>query len=84
MVFREYPTLRALRNGETVEVDGCLVRASESQELVRGVMYVGERNTAPRLGFVRYVDERGWVASEDQFIYPYDVPECVVVEFVED
>jgi hypothetical protein len=79
-------SIKALRNGDTVDINGFLVRATNDQDLREGAHYVAGRNTGPHLLTVRDV------VVEDNFIggyvlamenaYPFDVPECVVVEIV--
>ena len=78
--MRKYPTLKRLRAGETIEIEGALVRMA-SGDLAPGDMYIAERNSGPHLAFVKSIHEDGWVIPNSN-IYPFDLHECVKVELV--
>lgn len=80
-IMRE--TLKRLRAGETVEVEGIPVRMiGESDHLHPGDLYVGERNEGGKLLNVLEVNHTfRWVASQ-QTAYSYDLHECVKVEAI--
>lgn len=76
-----YWVLRALRDGQTVEVEGIPVRrVGESEDLSPGDLYVGARNTANLLT-VKSVGHLGCVWPEEPK-YPFDLGECIKVEAV--
>ena len=75
---REYKTVRALRQGEIVDVGGIQVKMDEG-DIKPGDMYVAERNSGPKFLTALEVDnELGCIfpASND---YPFDIGECVKV-----
>lgn len=85
MIFREYPTLKKLLNGETVEVDGFRVQmVGHGYEIKPGDLYVGERNTAPRLLVAKRVSEnpsppgQGYITPVEM-AYSYNIRECIKV-----
>lgn len=79
--MREYPTLNALRRGETVDVEGVKVKMVAGG-LTRGDLYVIERNGLVRLLTVKSVHPRGWVDPVEWPAYNY-AHECVKVERLE-
>ena len=77
--MREYKTIRALREGKSVEVEGLTVCMVEG-DIKPGDIYVGERNVGPRLLTALSVNsEGGWINPREQ-AYNYDVSECVKVD----
>lgn len=82
--MREYRTLKALRAGETVEVEGFLLRMATGGEVSVGDFYVAERNTGPKFLIANKVHPEGWVEPESPVAYSYDLWECCRVEVVED
>ncbi|MBI2057970.1 MAG: hypothetical protein HYT63_03245 [Candidatus Yanofskybacteria bacterium] len=81
--MREYKTLKALRRGEVIDIEGIKLKMDEG-EIQVGDLYVGERNTGPHLLTAKEV-----VMLDDgngiNFIfstcnaYPYDGNECIKV-----
>jgi hypothetical protein len=79
--MRDYPTLVALRVGDTIEVEGIPVKMREGAILV-GDLYVGEHNGPARLLTCQsYSDDKSWINPEEN-AYAYDWFECVRVEAV--
>jgi len=80
---REYKTVKALRAGEVVEIEGVRFRAIEG-EIQPGDWYVAERNTGPHLLTCRENDkENRWIVPVEEK-YSFDTGECVRVEMVEE
>lgn len=83
--MRDYPTLKALRRGETVDIGGILLKMDvgengKEKEIKPGDLYVAERNTGPHLLTARVVDtEAGCIHPVDFGIYSFDLWECVRV-----
>lgn len=89
--MREYNTIRALRQGQVIDLEGLRLRMDvdekgDEKPIQDGDLYIAERNTGPQLLTARKVvlpgeGERG----SGNFIiatttaYPYDIPECVKV-----
>lgn len=73
-----YDTIRALREGKTVEVEGVFVKMDGDGEVKAGDSYVAERNTGPKLLLAKTIDPRGWIRSTCD-AYPFDIGECVKV-----
>ncbi len=92
MTHRTYATLKKLRSGQPVTINGQLYRRRleptdsewlQEAELQPGDLYIAERNTGPKLLRAVEVDrENNWVTC-DGFNYAYDISECVPVEFVD-
>lgn len=81
MIRDQYATLRALRSGQTVALEGCVFKAADSVPLSPGDWYVAERNTGPHLLTVLEVADRpgqGYVLNREGR-YPFDISECVRV-----
>ena len=76
--MREYATIRALRNGEVIDLDGLRLRQRPG-EIGAGDLYVAERNTGPDLLTCARVASEGFVIATT-VAYPYDLGECVLVE----
>lgn len=80
-----YETVRALRDGQVVELDGIRLRMSGDGTVMQGDLYVAERNTGPKLltaGKVVPPDAEpfgGWI-QPTTIAYSYDIGECVKVE----
>ena len=77
----DYRTIRALRQGEIIDIEGIKLKMDDGQIQV-GDLYVGERNTGPKLLTAKKIvmlDDR----SDIDFViptcnaYPYDGYECV-------
>jgi len=76
--MREYASLKKLRAGEILDLDGILLKMDEG-EIREGDLYVAERNTGPKLLTAKKVNhDRGWIepTSND---YSFDLGECVKV-----
>lgn len=85
---REYKSIRALRKGEVLDLEGLKFRIDldaegYEKEIQAGDLYIAERNTGPQL----LTAER--IVKEDSMCggyiipttnnYPYDLHECVKV-----
>jgi hypothetical protein len=92
---REYRTIKALRRGEVVDIGGIRLRMDidhdgKEKEIKKGDLYIGERNTGPKLLMAEKIvgpgegpgGYGGWIkpTSTD---YSYDIDECVRVIEVE-
>ena len=84
VVFRDYPTLQALRRGEVIDLEGLPLKMAEG-ELQEGDLYVAERNTEPKLLTVRKITypegllfNKPWVVATTPD-YSFDLDECVKV-----
>lgn len=76
--MREYATLKALRRGETIDLEGIKLVMDEG-EIQPGDLYVAERNTGPKLLTCKRVDEEDdWILPTTNN-YSYDIGECVKV-----
>jgi hypothetical protein len=76
------PTLVALRNGETVEVEGSLFKMAEG-ELQQGDWYIAERKSGPKLLTCESINnEQRWVVPKEPYAYLFDRWECIKVELV--
>ena len=79
-----YSTIRALRAGEVVEIEGLAVKMTVGKEygesLVPGDTYVAERNTGPKLLTAGELKD-GYVLNTGMG-YPFDYHECVGVGLV--
>ena len=81
--MREYATLKALRRGEIVSVQGFRVR-SLNRPLRVNDHYVGERNTGPKLLTCRAIHPiECWVYPAEAYAYAYDLHECEAVEVLD-
>jgi hypothetical protein len=87
-VSREYKSIRALRNGEVLDLEGLRFRMDvddkgNEKEILPGDLYIAERNTGPQLLTAdRIVKEEsicGGYVIPTTLNYPYDLPECVKV-----
>ena len=86
---RPYPTLRALRRGETIDFEGVPLVTDEGELLV-GDTYIAERNTGPHLltvqRFVMVPPKYGEIVDfviPKESAYCFDGQECVKVKMVE-
>ncbi|MBI4120776.1 MAG: hypothetical protein HY457_00770 [Parcubacteria group bacterium] len=80
MTLPQYPTLKALRSGKTVDIGaGTMVKMAPGNIQV-GDLYVAERNTGPKLLTCKSVNEEGGWIIATTLNYPYDIGECVKVE----
>jgi hypothetical protein len=96
--MRAYKTIRALRAGEVVELEGCLWRMRPGA-IEKDDWYIAERNTGPQLltalSFSVYhgrtveprvtsvpTSEGASWVNPFETAYPYDTHECVRVEEV--
>lgn len=80
--------MRALREGEVIDFEGVPVRKAEDQDLAPGDSYLAMRNTGPHLLTVSKVVREdnlvsGFVLAQEP-AYPFDLPECVKIDFVEE
>ena len=75
--MRQYKTLRALRRGEMVTVDGTDYIMLGDGEVKAGDTYIAERNTGPVLLQAEAIRD-GWIRPTTME-YSYDVGECVKV-----
>lgn len=73
-----YPTLKTLKRGEVVDLDGIKLKMDEG-EIQPGDLYVGERNTGPHLLTAREVNREFGCIFPTCDAYPYDINECVKV-----
>ena len=82
--MREYTTLKRLRAGEVIEIEGVQVRMVEG-EILPGDWYVGERNAGPKLltAFVLAKDPPDIYIIPRENAYAYDIGECVKVTLTE-
>lgn len=86
--MREYKTLKALRAGGTVDIEGLKFKMIDG-ELQPGDLYIAERNTGPHLLTVRKVVHeettgQAMHVNPTTMDYPFDIEECVKVELIED
>lgn len=72
----DYSSLRKLRAGEVLDLDGILLKMDEG-EIRAGDLYIAERNTGPKLLTAKKVD-RGWI-EPTTIDYSFDLHECVKV-----
>jgi hypothetical protein len=77
-----YETIKALRDGEAVEIEGCMFVKAEG-DLAPGDWYIAERNGGPKLLTVHHVEEDGGYVVPQEPRYCYDLHECVKVMEVE-
>lgn len=79
--MRGYKSLRALKEGKVVEVEGVGFKQLAG-ELRPGYWYVAERNTGPHLLTVKEIHEFPWgrVVYPEEPAYPFNIGECVRVE----
>lgn len=83
---KEYPTLKALRRGEVVDLGGVLVKMDEGG-ICPGDLYVAEGSTGPHLltaERIKYVEEfagdnRVDIVFPTNLDYPFDGYQCVRV-----
>jgi hypothetical protein len=77
---REYKALHALNSGESIDVgEGLMVRKAKG-EIQVGDLYVGERNTGPKLLTAHVIDKELQCMHPTCTSYSYDLWECVKVE----
>lgn len=80
MAQREYKTLRALRRGEVVTIDGQQYKMTEGKptgiDLEPGDLYFAERNTQ-QIFHVQSVNMEGQWVNPVEMGYPFDLGECV-------
>lgn len=91
--MREYKTIRALRQGQVIDLEGLRFRMAvdengQERPVEAGDLYIAERNTGPQLlTALKVMNEEslaGGFIIPTTHHYPYDVSECVkVVEVVE-
>lgn len=77
----QYQTLKFLRAGEIVEIEGIKLRMAEG-EIRPGDFYVGERNQGPKLAICRRV-HYGDIPErfpEEREKFPLGYPEWIVAE----
>lgn len=81
-----FETLKALRAGEVVDLNGVMLRKADG-EIRPGDLYVADGNTGPRLLTCQTVKGApepgnpyyGWIVSTTRE-YSYDIGHCVRVE----
>jgi hypothetical protein len=74
----QYLTLRALRAGRVIDLDGLLlVIDGDGEEINPGDLYVGERNVGPQLLSADCIKIGAVFPTTNT--YPYDLGECVRV-----
>ena len=91
MAMGHHPTaemLESIYEGDRlVEIEGVTFRMTGERgaALNIGDTYVAGRNTEPKLLTVRGFDGGigGWVYSEEENVYPFDLWECYRVELAE-
>lgn len=79
MASREYKTISALRNGETIEFEGLSLKAAVDQTLNEGDLYIAERNSVKFLT-VKTVDHNIGAVFPTTLDYAFNIGECVKVE----
>lgn len=71
-------TIKKLRDGETVNLEGILLERDDG-EIQPGDLYVAQRNSGPKLlTCLRVNNYDGWIVPVDR-AYCYDINECVKV-----
>lgn len=84
----DYRTIRALREGKTIELEGLRFimardEKGEEAEIQPGDLYIAERNTGPKLLIAKEIvqPEDGSLAYviAAEIAYPYDLRECVKI-----
>lgn len=78
----DHTTIKALRRGETVEIDGFIVKQALT-ELSSGDLYVAERNTGPHLLTCQRVNSDGGYVVPEEVAYCFDISECVKIEVLQ-
>ncbi len=73
-----HETLRQLRQGKVVDLDGLLFVMDGDGEVAAGDTYIGARNTVDVYTCKSVNTEDGWVNPEGNG-YPFDTPECIKV-----
>ncbi|MDO8504694.1 MAG: hypothetical protein Q7S36_02465 [Candidatus Liptonbacteria bacterium] len=68
-----------LVRGETIEVEGVLVRIDGDGEIDIGDSFAGERNRGLELLIVKRIDARLGLVFPTSSDYPYDISKCVKV-----
>lgn len=81
LTFRSYATIRALRNGEKVNLDGMDLIMDGDGTIKDGDLYAAERNTVQLLTAAR-VDADGYIVPTTT-AYCFDTDECVKVKAVD-
>lgn len=86
---REYKSIRALREGKVLDLDGLRLRMDvdekgQEKEIQPGDLYVAERNTGPQLLTAEKIVDPvdfwgGKFVIPTTMNYPYDLHECVKV-----
>lgn len=86
--MREYKTIRALRDGQVIDLEGLKFKMdvdveAHEKKIVLGDLYIAERNTGPQLlTALKVVEEEslcGGYIIPTTIHYPYDLSECVKV-----
>ena len=83
--MREYRTIKALRQSETVEIEGAFFKMI-SGDIEVGDWYIAERNQGPKLLTARKIQMSGDFPSfivPEEMAYCYDWGECVRVELIQ-
>ena len=84
MTWSERKTVRALRRGEVIDLEGIKLKMvvgsdGQEEEIKLGDLYIAERFTGPKLLTAKKImTEHGFIVPTCD-AYPYDTPECVKV-----
>lgn len=78
-----HETLRQLRGGKVVDLDGLLFVMDGDGEVAPGDTYIGARNTVDIYTCQSVNTEHGWVNPEG-IGYPFDTVECIKVREADD
>lgn len=76
--MRPYLTLKALLNGEVIDLDGIKL-IMDNGSINRGDLYVAERNTGPKLLTAERINVDWGFIVPTTMNYAYDTRECVKV-----
>jgi hypothetical protein len=79
-----YKTIKALRNGETVDLGGIYVTMAtdgygNEAKIGSGDLYIAERNSGPKFLTAKEIDEGRNLVVPTTKDYLFDIPECVKV-----
>ena len=84
VLFLEKDVVAPLKSGAIVCIGGIYFKKAEG-EIMRGDLYIGERNTGPQfltLCHWKFTPdgERDYALPKEKYGYPFDYCECVKVE----
>ena len=77
-VMRPYATLKKLRSGEIVDLEGIHFKMDDG-EITAGDLYIAERNSGPKLLTAKDVDTDSRCIFPTCTAYAFDLHECVKV-----